>query len=76
MSEATLSKEQVDLLAMIVPHMAVVGTEESKYYISGENRPQIPQRLKQTFALPGAIPFPTVPVQTEGYAIEETQLIL
>ncbi len=44
MNEATLTKEQVDLLAMVVPHMSAVGPEECNYYLRGENRPQIPKR--------------------------------
>lgn len=72
MNEATLSKEQVDLLAMVVPHIAVVGPEECKHYLRGENRSQIPQRLKEVFVLPGAIPPSAVTVETAGYPIEET----
>ncbi|MSU55211.1 MAG: hypothetical protein EXS46_01560 [Candidatus Taylorbacteria bacterium] len=65
----------MDLLAMIVPHIRAAGTEECKHYLRGENRPQIPQRLKQTFALPGAIPVTAVPVETTGFPIEETDCI-
>ena len=72
MNEATLQKEQLDLLGMVVPHFGVVGSEEAKHYLRTENRNQIPHALKRGFVLPGAIPLQAVPVEVSGYPIEET----
>lgn len=72
MNEATLSKEQVGLLAMVVSHIGVVGHEECRFYLRTENRSQIPEALKRGFVLPGAIPMSAVPVEMASYPIEET----
>src|SRR3989344_6097244 len=64
MNEATLQKEQLDLLGMVVPHFNAVGLEEARHYLRTENRWQIKQALQRGFVLPGAIPLPAMPAPT------------
>ena len=70
--KAPWSQEHTDLLAMVVPHMAVIGEDERKHYLRTDNRDQIPVALKRGFVLPSAIVSSAVPVALEGYPIEET----
>ena len=74
-NEATLQKEQLDLLGMVVPHFNSVGVEEAKHFLRTENRSQIPQALKRGFVLPSAISLLAVPVEMTGYPIEETDCL-
>ncbi len=75
MNEATLQKEQLDLLGMVVPHFGTVGLEEARFYLRTENRGQIPHALRRGFTFPSAIPLPAVPVEIAGYPIEETDCL-
>ncbi|MDO8620470.1 MAG: hypothetical protein Q7R64_03940 [bacterium] len=75
MNEATLQKEQVNLLALTIPYFSVIGAKEAKHYLRTENRGQIPRVLKRCFAIPSAIPPSAVPVEMTGYPIEETDCL-
>lgn len=76
MNEATLQKEQVDLLALAVPHFSAIGVDECKHYLRTENRGSIPDVLRTGFVLPSAIPLRAAPVEMVGYPIEETDCLL
>lgn len=70
MNEATLHKEHLDLLGLVVPHFSVIGAEERRYYLRTENRLQLPGALTRGFVLPkteaGVSALPTrVPIPSQ-----------
>lgn len=54
-------------------HAAGLSEEVEKHYLAQKQK--VCPALKGTFVLPGAIPLPVAPVETQGYPIEETDCL-
>ncbi len=75
MNEATLEKEQLDLLALSIPHFGAIGVEECKHYLRTENRGGISDAFRRGFVLPSAIIPSVAPFEAVGYPIGETDCL-
>lgn len=76
MNEATLTNDQISLLALSIPHFRAIGPEACTHYLRTENRSQIPEAFRRGFVVSNSSRSLAAPVECPSYPIEETDCLL